>query len=82
MNKLEVNSPELLNMLKTTEGHFPSKKDHVLMVDNSSKKKKRPKVSSQKNKSKKVEGKAKMKDQNKPDPASKEIFFHCNKSSH
>ena len=43
MNKLDISLSDMLNMLKTVESHFPTKKDQVLLIGESSKKGRRPK---------------------------------------
>ena len=76
MNKLDISLADLLNMLKNVESHFPTKKDHVLLVGAKG-------SSEKKNDSKKVNRKAKIKDnKNKTDTDSKGVCFHCNKPGH
>ena len=63
-------------MLKNVESHFPTKKDQVLLVGAKG-------SSEKKNDSKKVNKKAKTKDnKNKTDTDSKGVCFHCNKPGH
>ena len=62
MNKLNINLPELLNMLKIAKSHFKGKKTLVLLIDKINKKKGKkgsmkklnPKASISKKKAKKI----------------------------
>ncbi|KAL8101584.1 hypothetical protein AgCh_033472 [Apium graveolens] len=78
MNKLDVNLPELHNMLKTAESNFPPMKSSVLLIgegSNPNKWKKNP------SKKKKV-GEKKPVPPKAEDPKSKDVCFHCNKVGH
>ena len=75
MNKLNINLPQLLNMLKTTESHFKGEKAPIRLFDKiykktkkGSKKKMNPKAGISKKKVKKV--------------FAKDTCYHCGKEGH
>ena len=76
MNKLNINLPELLNMLKIAESHFKGEKAQVLHVDKISKKK------AKKSSKKKMNPKAGISKKKVKKVFAKNTCYHCGKEGY
>ena len=76
MNKLNINLPVLLNMLKIAESHFKGEKAPVLLVDKISKKK------AKKGSKKKINPKAGIFKKKAKKVSTKGTCYHCGKEGH
>ena len=76
MNKLNINLPELLNMLKITESYFKGEKVLVLLADKISKKK------GKKDFKKKMNPRASILKKKVKKISAKGAYYHCGKDGH
>ena len=76
MNKLNINLPELLNILKIAESHFKDEKAQILHVDKISKKK------AKKDSKKKMNLNASISKKKEKKVSAKGTCYHCGKEGH
>lgn len=77
MNKLNTSLPELLNMLKTAEGHIKKDKGPLLLINSTSKRK-----SGNKGSKKRLNPKSSIKKKKGMKNSGSSTCFHCGKAGH